>query len=302
MMQTDRTDNAIVRLGLRDFIKLCWKNFIITRNFRTAAFSLRAFVGFIRAIFCVGFFRVLKCALKGNIIRAPLELCTDFYAFSYGPKGGQYYTDLAKEILSCPVPSLEKTRFYSLFQNSGIHSYTDLMTCHSQSLKTRLPDIPFGSFPWGHFDKNIIMDPKKFRIDKTSPSYIRWTGRGPLKEILRKAFTDIYDLCKSITMLGYRYDLFDFYFPKASILVAASGEKRFVLEDGSHRLAVLSALGHENAILLLDPKRFPGIFEKDVDTWFYVSSGLIGREEALCFFNLYFNLNGRERIKTIMHD
>ena len=78
-----------------------------------------------------------------------------------------------------------------------------------------------------------------------------------------------------------------------------AGETRFVSHDGAHRLGILSALGFQHAIVEVDLDRFPVVHESEVENWTYVKSGLLRKAEALRIFQLYFTLDGTERLRHL---
>jgi hypothetical protein len=106
-------------------------------------------------------------------------------------------------------------------------------------------------------------------------------------------------LLNSVNLNGYKPRLSNYSFPEVVILQNKLGEVRFTQMDGAHRLAILSALGYERVIVKLDMERYPPILEDDVENWPYVKSGLINRADALKLFNLYFKLDGTERMKKV---
>jgi hypothetical protein len=80
-------------------------------------------------------------------------------------------------------------------------------------------------------------------------------------------------------------------FPQVCRLDRASGECRYVILDGHHRLACLAATGHRRVrvevVHLVD--------ERDVHRWANVVSGQCTVAQALRYFEAFFLLDGTER-------
>ena len=78
-----------------------------------------------------------------------------------------------------------------------------------------------------------------------------------------------------------------------------NGELRFVITDGNHRCAALSMLGHEKAVMRYAPGSSRAVREADVDAWPAVREGRCSREDALAYFQAFFELDGRERASRL---
>lgn len=251
------------------------------------------------------FLGVVRAALKKNhLVSVPLSICTNQYGFSYGQQGWHYWRDLAIQFMKEPGIPIEEMRFFKFFQRCQAPSFTHVMTLHNVGLRESLPEIPFGSYPWGISDSFSAIDPHRFHgvIGDRANQRFMWHEWGPdTKEVLRKEFAVTVRLLKSIQEQGYRPRILsrNSPFPQGLILVNLSGEVRFTQVSGAHRLAVLSALGHDRVIVQLDLARYPPILEEDVDSWLYVKSGLISRSAALDLFHLYFLIDGTERAEAL---
>jgi hypothetical protein len=237
-------------------------------------------------------------AFRGNLVSVPLNLCTNQTAFSYGNQGWHWIQDLANEVMFKPNIPMEETRFYQFFQHVQCNSYTQAMTFFNVSLMENLPRIPFGSFPWGHFDREVVIDPDKF-FD-TSKDLFLWFETGPaIDDALRKEFDRTVTLLTSIKLNRYNLSFSKFQFPSVAILKNKSGKVRFLNADGAHRFAVLSALGYDRVVVRLIPERYPPILEEDIEMWPFVQSGLISKIHASMLFQLYFTLDGSERAQKV---
>lgn len=245
-----------------------------------------------------GLRRLARDARAGRLLSIPLELCLNQYAFSYGPGGWSYLVDLARELLARSDIGFRETRFYRFVQGVRAPLCSDLMGLHDPAIPSALVGIPHGSFPWGHFDARVRL-PADGWLDLTpirASQTCMWSESGAgIDPILEREVEATRSLVVSLRDRGYHLGLARFGLPPVSPLVARDGTLRFVQQDGAHRLASLAALGYERTLVRLDPDRYPAIREEDVDRWHYVQRGLLSRAEALRFFRLYFELDGRER-------
>lgn len=248
---------------------------------------------------------LVQTLLNRWFISIPMDLCINQYAFVFGKKDCNYFTELARQLIEHPKISLKETHFYRFFQTIQAPTYTDLMSLHDDKLRTGLTKMPYGSYPWGAFDRREreMIIPTKFR-DTTSyrarQNYM-WYEIGPdLDALLENEFQQVKDLVRELARDGYRPGKMGFNFPPVSLLIAKSGTIRFVQADGAHRMAVLSAVGCERVLVRLDPERYPPIFESEAADWPYVRSGLLDEDMAIRIFRLYFELDGSERWRLLV--
>lgn len=294
-------DKEIFHLTPLDAMKLIYKDYRARKSDQKYPASQNAIPDFLqRAKLIIHFLRAFTMlpivAFKGNLISVPLDLCTNHYAFSYGNKGWHWNVDLARQVMSRPDIPIEETRYYSFFQNINCSSYTELMTFHNTGLKQSVTKIPFGSFPWGHFDRKIVLDPVRF-YDRSKDLLVWYEKGSKINDNFIKEFHKTVALLKSIKLNGYNLNFSKYQFPTVVILKNTLGKVRFLNADGAHRFAILSALGYERIVVALNPRCYPPILEEDIGNWPYVKSGLISRTHASKLFQLYFILNGSERVK-----
>lgn len=117
-------------------------------------------------------------------------------------------------------------------------------------------------------------------------------GYGPVStEKGRLEYRRLTDVFSSIHRTGYnRQSGWDGDI--SGFLLRRSGEYRFLVDHGYHRLAAVAALGHESI-----PVRIirPVVTEpRDVDYWPQVESGIYTREEALAYFHYLFDFDSLE--------
>lgn len=84
---------------------------------------------------------------------------------------------------------------------------------------------------------------------------------------------------------------------RGTFLKRNNGYKIFIVIDGNHRLAVLSHLGYSSIHVGYLPGRFHVINESEVENWLYVRKGFCTANDALSYFNAFFELSGIEQAK-----
>lgn len=265
-----------------------------------------------------------RTAIRDRLVPVPVRLCMDVHAFGYGEPGWHPYRSLAEELHADPRRPLEETRFARFVHRLHVSTYTDLMTFHDRALAARLPELPFGSYPWGTLEWDpVTIDPRRFhrRADWVLPRRDPWSalhapaggvvaerrpvelydpptaGSQPLQIHARKVAA----ILRSVEGQGYRALLGKSY-PVPTVAVLARGgsaEVRYLLQDRTHFLGVLAALGCTEAWVRIDARRFPIVWEAEIDEWPWVRSGLLEREAARTLFRLYFRLDGRERARAL---
>ncbi len=243
--------------------------------------------------------------IRGCFILVPIGYCTNQYAFSYSNTGWHYFQDLAKQLIENPGIDYRKTRYCKFIRECRFHTYSAFMTFHDKDLMRSLPSIPFGSYPWGHFDKKKLLPTGYFNDTsqlRRLQNYMWFESGNDVDKVIYKEYVIVFDLIRSVIVNGYNPKYSNYRFPLAVMLKKKSGELRFIQIDGAHRLSVLSALGYNHVVLQLDPFRYPPVLEENIDNWFYVKNGLISKKDALTIFELYFQLDGNERKSSLLGD
>lgn len=263
-------------------------------------------------------------ALRGRLARVPLRLCMDVHGFAYGEPGWNPYRSLAEELREEPRRPTDETRLAGFVRRLNAPDYTTMMTFHDPALAARLPKLPFGSYPWGTLEWDpVAIDPRHFhrRADRVPPRRDPWStlhapGGGAVAEPRR---VELYDpptagtqplqiharkvaaILRFVEHRGYRppFGKSDPVPTVAVLARAGSAEVRYLLQDRTHFLAVLTALGCTEAWVRIDVWLFPIVWEAEIDEWPWVRSGLLEREAARTLFRLYFRLDGRERARAL---
>jgi hypothetical protein len=257
---------------------------------------------------------LVNAAVRGEIVCVPAELCINGFAYSFGRNGWQYYRDLAEELLDNPAVALEETRFHRFFREVRATSLTEMLSFHDPKLTASLPRLPYGAYPWGPQEwYRVRVNPHRLydrsrmpRRTSSCPStkpgfteFLFYEKSPEVDRVIGREFDKLSSLIRSFAESGYRPFLGRNPLPSAVRLVSKSGETRFLVKDGNHRLAVLAAFGCERVWLRLDRRRFRPVFEAEASMWPWVRSGLLDMDDARRLFHLYFELDGSERARAL---
>lgn len=82
-------------------------------------------------------------------------------------------------------------------------------------------------------------------------------------------------------------------------MLSADGKRRFVVLQGNHRMAVLSALGYKKITVRTNPGYLDYVRESDMNNWARVREGSCDIQTARAVFRLYFDETG-EHVRRIV--
>jgi hypothetical protein len=247
-----------------------------------------------------------KLALTGKLISLPTRVVTDEFGFSLAPEGWNYYCALVAECEKQPDVRLEETTFYRFFQHqqvNAIRGLDDVLYLHDPEKRSNPKRFKFylGTYPWGGLTETDSLTggtPFGWYYDSVSGKMTRdlWGYKQTLWYKPDERYTLVYEWNYTLHNYfairgGYRPHLYG-SFPCVTLLVRRDGEKRAIMGDGHHRLAILSHFGHTQVAVHV----VHVVKEGDVDQWYYVKRGMCSQEQALELFNAFFQLNGRERL------
>ena len=227
---------------------------------------------------------------RKSLVEVPLEICTNYLAFSLSHRGWHYYTALFQEYDKNSKLGWEESilwKFHNTYQPK------DISTLLPPNMNPKFhPEI--GIYPWGHFNIELSkVGGQPYDIENTNAC-------GPSEpELIQREFNHLLHLYESIKRNGYKPWKYRNGFITGTFLVKENGDRRFLLTEGNHRCAILSHLNYDTAKMWLMPDYYSIIHEDNVDSWYYVKNGQCSREEALAYFNGYFNNNGKERAKAL---
>lgn len=159
---------------------------------------------------------------------------------------------------------------------------------------------PLWSFPWWPSPR-LGVAPAWHDDPNASPDILtHFSDAGILAFRIEEEFCWLERALYAISTEGYRPDNFGAVL--AAPLEAEDGRIVYLLRDGNHRVAALSALGHATVAVRL--VRHP-VREREVDAWPGVAAGPYSRQDALGVFFAYFDGNRcfrtTDRAAPILH-
>lgn len=246
-----------------------------------------------------------RLAITGGVIRVPVRMITDEFAFSLAPNGWNHYCALVAEYERQRDIAIDQTTFYRFFRDqriANVRFLDDILYLHRperRSLENRF-QFYLGTYPWGGLTQTDSLaggSPFGWYYDHVAGAMTRdlWG----YKQNLWYKPDDLFTLeLEWINTINHYHALKKHYrpllygsLPSATLLLRRDGEIRAVMADGHHRMSILSYLGYEN--MIVEPIQI--VKENDVEQWYYVKNGQCRREQAIEIFNAFFELNGAER-------
>jgi hypothetical protein len=235
-----------------------------------------------------GLYRRLRY-LVGNGVRAasipwkqhridPAE-ATTIFGCSYGDDGWHHIRRTLAEYDARPDIGVRETTLFRYLTEFCPSSICDLASWASAEAP-----LPLFVYPWGTFRKGETQSPKNAANSRFS---------GPSShEFVGEEFARTIKLYERMKRVGYQPWRFPNSFIGGTMLVRANGERRFVVMQGNHRMAVLAHLGATGIAVRDVPGNLPWIRETDVSRWPLVADGTCRPESALRIFNFFFESTG----------
>ncbi len=245
--------------------------------------------------------RFMRELFSGRCLVVPLSLICDQYAFSFGPGGWHHWVSIAREYLHDNKQQMRDMEYYRFFANIRARYYSDLMTVHDSALRQTLPRLKYEEYPWGCWNvtKNADFDPDRYILQRSNQTFMWYEKSEDLDAVLRKELIHTIEILKSIVSYGYSVRRSLFNVPVVVPMIRSDGAVKFIRQDGAHRLACLAALGRKHCLVRIHPN-YPSIRETHAATWYNVARGLLSEKEGRRIFSLYFELDGRERLKACL--
>jgi hypothetical protein len=252
--------------------------------------------------------RHAKLLTRGQLTRVPIEQITDEFAFALSEPGWNRYSAVLESHDADPGANLESTAFHRFFNDERVNAVRDLNDLLSLSDSPGRYDgvarFWLGEYPWGGLiGPNTATTGAPYgwahdEAENTDTSELWGRGRNlwyrPNDEYtVRTEWRRIIELYES---MKHRYSPIKARgFPRVTLFVRRDGDRRAVIVDGHHRLAILGHLGAEKATVEVDAV----VREADVAEWPRVRAGYCSAEEALVFFRSFFELDGSERFHHV---
>jgi len=225
--------------------------------------------------------------------------------------GWNYFRALLAEYDRKPNLQLEESGFYNFFQHPrvrAVRTLNEILFLHDPERACAGKQFYLGTYPWGHWSRvasqvggkpyGVYYDLVEGRITRDLWGYRRnpWYEPGDPYP-LRIEWDQTLALYRSIKT-GYR-PFWNGSLPEVTLMVRRDGEMRAVRYNGQHRLAILGHLGRQELMVTAGSQSLGLVREEDVENWYYVQNKYCTPEEALSIFHAFFELNGRERIRSL---
>lgn len=229
-------------------------------------------------------FRFLSIPFN-QITISPSEARTIF-ASSFEKSGWHHIIKTLEEYDLNPNINYKDTTLYLFLKYFRPKSICDLISNIENQNK-----LPLFVYPWGTFKKNEYdtkKDPKKSRFC------------GPSNDVyIKNHFDHIINLYKSIKIHGYKPWSRGNGFIGGTILIKKNGDRRFVVLQGNHRMAILSHLNYK----LISVRNIKGylkkVKEEDLNKFPLVSNRSCSKKTARNIFFLFFEEQGKHLLKHI---
>ena len=205
------------------------------------------------------------------------EVSTIFGA-SFGESGWHHIIKTLEEYDADPNINYKKTTLHLFLKKFTPGSICDFTNYSNNG------NLPLFVYPWGTFKNNE---------EKSEKNPINSRFCGPSEDnFIRHEFDRTISLYEKIKKEGYQPWAYGNTFIGGTFLINNRGERRFVVLQGNHRMAILAHLKHESIKVREVRGYLVEILEKDYDKWLLVKSSKCSLEIAKSIFNLFFRENG----------
>ena len=241
----------------------------------------------------MSFFRKNKYRV-GNLIRtvsAPwLEAsinpnaATSIFGCCFGDDGWHHLRQTLEEYDENPKRDVKETtmwKFLKKFCPDGISILANV--------KCEEP-LPLFVYPWVDFSSR-----GKKRKDPISS---RFCGPSSDEFVIREYQRTI-SLYNEIKSEGYKPSEYPHSLIGGTFLISRSGEKRFIVMQGNHRMAILAHLGFSEILVRANARSIPFVEERKIETWLNVRKGRCSVEHAGEVFEYFFKEKGTEISRLI---
>lgn len=227
--------------------------------------------------------------LNGNkeLLEVPIEICTNPLGFSFGKQGWHYLIETLKQYDACAGLKLRDSVLFQYHQHYQPISMFDLVSHKSNLIKFRSAIFVF---PWGDF---TVVGQERGAAPKNQFAS-RFCGPSSV-DLIEADFHNLINLYNDIKERGYRPWSKRGGFIGGTLLVRNDGIARYVVLQGNHRMAILSHLGIDQVLTRYIRGNLRLVSEDNVNDWYYVKIGACSIQDALAYFNVFFEINGTER-------
>ena len=141
--------------------------------------------------------------------------------------------------------------------------------------------LPLFVYPWSRYDTSK-KDPRNSRF--CGPSTNRF---------VEDEFRRTISLYEKIKSQGYSPRKYPHSMISGTFLISSNGQKRFIVMQGNHRMAILSHLGLEKITVRASSWNSAFVREQELYSWPNVKNGRCSVEHAEKVFNYFFIEQGK---------
>jgi|JI10StandDraft_1071094.scaffolds.fasta_scaffold477114_2 hypothetical protein len=153
------------------------------------------------------------------------------------------------------------------------------------------PPLPLFEYPWGTFSGSYVRGPK-------DPIKSRFCGPSE-PAFIEDEFARTLALYASLRQTGYQPDVYPNAYIGGTWLVAVDGQRRFVVMQGNHRMAVLAHMGLTHIAVRNVRQARAAVYETELLRWEHVRSGQCSVEHARRVFQYFFQHTGWQVAEAI---
>jgi len=238
---------------------------------------------------------------KSFLIDADFENCIGLYQYSCEKYGDNPLVNTITDYLKNGMDGFEGSKLEDFYHHCSPDSAAEWFNLEGK-IHNDLTELPTYSavFPW----ENATMKGRKRYRERNVSSETQKRGKslsvehgieliGPFsKERGELEVNTLIELTKSIQKKGYRRGNHQSDDISSSVLIDEDSYK-FLINDGNHRIAALSALDYKSVPVRVEPTSIPAfIYRNEVDYWPKVKEGLYTRKQALSIFDAIFRGDG----------
>jgi hypothetical protein len=217
--------------------------------------------------------------LPGQQKEISVSEATSIFGCSFGPDGWHHIRQTLKEYDSNNEIPFNETTLYKYLKN-----FCPRNILEAAGIDRISDNIQLFYYPWGI----------SFKTSGESDKDV-WQSRfcGPSTDsFIDEEYRRILNLYGKLETFGYKPWSRGNSFIGGTFLINRYGQRRFVVLQGNHRMAILAHLGLKKISVRSIPGFFFRIHETDVRKWSFVRNGMFNEKEALEIFNMFFDKTG----------
>lgn len=205
------------------------------------------------------------------------EDATTIFACGFGADGWHHLRRTLVELDAKPQIETQATTLWNFLKEFQPASISELIPSNNRAL-------PLFVYPWGTFQHGILESNK-------SVEQSRFCGPSQDNFVIEE-FERLKTLYSQMKKNGYKPTTFPNSFIGGTWLIRSNGQRRFVVLQGNHRMAILAHLGYRAIAVRTMPGFWAKICEKDIKKWPLVQLGSCDECQAVSIFNLFFEASG----------